>query len=25
VDLTEHDHLQAWSQTCANLWQQEVA
>jgi 5'-nucleotidase len=25
VDLTEHDHLQAWSQTCANLWQQDGA
>ena len=25
VDLTEHDHLQAWSQTCARLWQQDGA
>jgi 5'-nucleotidase len=25
VDLTEHDHLQAWSQTCANLWHQDGA
>jgi len=23
VDLTEHDHLQAWGQTCAQLWQQD--
>ena len=23
VDLTEHDHLQAWSQTCSRLWQQD--
>jgi 5'-nucleotidase len=25
VDLTEHDHLQAWSQTCARLWSQDGA
>ena len=25
VDLTEHDHLQAWSQTCARLWPQDGA
>ena len=25
VDLTEHDHLQAWGQTCARLWQQDGA
>ena len=25
VDLTEHDQLQAWSQTCARLWQQDGA
>ncbi len=25
VDLTEHDHLQAWGQTCARLWPQEGA
>ena len=23
VDLTEHDHLQAWGQTCARLWPQD--
>jgi 5'-nucleotidase len=23
VDLTEHDHLQAWSQTCSRLWHQD--
>jgi 5'-nucleotidase len=25
VDLTEHDHLQAWSQNCARLWPQDGA
>jgi 5'-nucleotidase len=25
VDLTEHDHLQAWGQTCARLWPQDGA
>ena len=25
VDLTEHDHLQAWSQTCAHLWSRDGA
>ncbi len=25
VDLTKHDHLQAWSQTCARLWPQDGA
>ena len=25
VDLTEHDHLQAWSQNCARLWPQDEA
>jgi 5'-nucleotidase len=24
VDLTEHDHLEAWGQTCARLWHQDV-
>ena len=23
VDLTEHDHLQAWGQTCARLWERD--
>jgi len=25
VDLTEHDHLQAWSQNCARLWPPDEA